>query len=100
MPSKLAKLHQNRCVKSERTFCVPDICELNLGEVGEHAKQGMWREFVRAYRDRLDVWLKVGLHLEDGAQVKKPVPVPELDTAEKEGGASLKKVATGEGEAV
>ena len=67
MPSKLSKLCQNRCVKSERTFCVPDICEFDFGEVGEHAKQGVWREFMCVYRDQLDIRLKVGLHLEDGA---------------------------------
>lgn len=41
-------------------------CELDLEEVGQHAKQGMGREFAGGYRDRPDTWLKIRLGLEDG----------------------------------
>ena len=41
--------------------------EIDLGEVGEYAKERMRRELVGWYRDRPDTWLKVRIRLEDGA---------------------------------
>ncbi len=43
------------------------IDEVDLGEVGENAKQGMGRELVGVYGDRPDTWLKVRVCLEEGA---------------------------------